>query len=55
MNINNLSDKVVHTLKLPYKGDHGTNLKDDCGTNLIESVKHQQRSHYLKTMMLGLF
>ena len=26
MNINILSDKIVHTLKLPYKGDHGTNL-----------------------------
>ena len=26
MKINNLSDKIVHTLKLPYKGDHGTNL-----------------------------
>ena len=26
MNINNLSDKIVHTLKLPYKGDHSTNL-----------------------------
>ena len=26
MNINNLSDKIVHTLKLPYKGDHGSNL-----------------------------
>ena len=25
-NINNLSDKIVHTLKLSYKGDHGTNL-----------------------------
>ena len=26
MNINNYSDKIVHTLKLPYKGNHGTNL-----------------------------
>ena len=26
MNINSLSDKIVYTLKLPYKGDHGTNL-----------------------------
>ena len=26
MNISILSDKIVHTLKLPYKGDHGTNL-----------------------------
>ena len=26
MNINNLSDKIVHTLKLPCKGDHGTDL-----------------------------
>ena len=25
-NTNNLSDKIVRTLKLPYKGDHGTNL-----------------------------
>ena len=24
--INNLSDKIVHTLKLPYKDDHSTNL-----------------------------
>ena len=26
MKINNLSDKIVHTLKPPYKGDHSTNL-----------------------------
>ena len=26
MNINNYSDKIVHTLKLPYTGNHGTNL-----------------------------
>ena len=26
MSINNLSDKIVHTLKLPFKNDHGTNL-----------------------------
>ena len=26
MNINNYSDKIVHTLKLPYKDDHSTNL-----------------------------
>ena len=26
MNINNYSDNIVHTLKLPYKGNHGTNL-----------------------------
>ena len=25
-NLNRLSDKIVHTLKLPYKGDHGINL-----------------------------
>ena len=26
MNISSLSDKIVCTLKLPYRGDHGTNL-----------------------------
>ena len=26
MNINNLSDKIVHTFKLPCKGDRGTEL-----------------------------
>ena len=25
-NLNNLSNKIVHTLKLSYKGDHGTDL-----------------------------
>ena len=30
-NLNRLSDKIVHTLKLPYGGDHGVNL--------IKSVK----------------
>ena len=25
-NLSRLSDKIVHTLKLPYKGDHGINL-----------------------------
>ena len=25
-NINNLSDKIAHTLKLPHKSDHGINL-----------------------------
>ena len=25
-NLNGLSDKIVHALKLPYKGDHGINL-----------------------------
>ena len=47
-NLNRLSDKIVHTLKLPYKGDHGINL--------IKSIKkHQLKSNCLKNMTLGLF
>ena len=44
-NLNRLSDKTVHTLKLPYKGDHGINL--------IKSIKTS--SHCLTNMTLGLF
>ena len=48
MNFNRLSDTIVHTLKLPYKGDHGINL--------IKSIKtHQLKSNCLKNMTLGLF
>ena len=25
-NLSRLSDKIIHTLKLPYNGDHGINL-----------------------------
>ena len=32
-NINNLSHKIVHTLKLPYKGDHGIDLKKSIKTS----------------------
>ena len=41
-----LSDKIVHTLKLRYTGDHSTNL--------IKSLKTSTKKYYLKTTVLGL-
>ena len=40
-NLNQLSDKVIHTLKLPYRGDHGINL--------ITSIKVSTKIKSLKT------
>ena len=36
-NLNRLSDKTVHTLKLPYKGDHGINLIKSIQTSTKKS------------------
>ena len=46
-NLNMLSDKIVHTLKLPYKGDHGINL--------IKSIKTSTKKYCLINMTLELF
>ena len=42
-NKNNSADKTVHT------------IKRDRGINLIKSMKHQLKTHYLKNMTMGLF
>ena len=45
MNINNLSDKIMHTLKLPYKGNHSNNLIESIKTSPKKSLpeKHDVR------------
>ena len=44
-NINRLSDKIVHILKLPYKGDHGFNLIKSIKTSAKRTLpeKHDVR------------
>ena len=44
-NLNRLSDKILHTLKLPYKGDHGINLIKSIKTSTKKSLpdKHDVR------------
>ena len=36
--INNLSDKIVHNLELPYKGDHGINLIKSVKTSIKKTL-----------------
>ena len=38
MNINNLSDEIVFTLKIPCKGDHGNNLIKSIKTSAQKSL-----------------
>ena len=44
-NLNRLCDKIVHILKLPYKGDHGINLIKSIKTSTKKSLsdKHDVR------------
>ena len=42
MNMNNLSDKIVNTLKLPYQGDHKANL--------IKSIKESSNKSLPETL-----
>ena len=44
-NLNRLSDKIVHTLKLPYKGDNGINFMKSIKTSTKKSLpeKHDVR------------
>ena len=37
MNFSRLSDTIVHTLKLPYKGDHAINLIKSIQTSTKKS------------------
>ena len=41
MNFNRLSDTIVHTLKLPYKGDHGINLIKSIQTSTKKSLREK--------------
>ena len=44
-NLNRLSDKIVQTLKLPYKGNHSINLMNSINTSTKKSLpeKHDLR------------
>ena len=46
-NLNKLSDKIVNTLKLPYKGDHGINLIKSIKTSTKKSLSDKQHKHDL--------
>ena len=50
MNINSLSDKIVCTLKLPYKGDHGTNLIKSIK---ISTKKSLPENHDVRIILKG--
>ena len=47
MYTNNYSDETVHTLKLPYKCNHGIKL--------IKSIKTSTKKTLPKKMLLGVF
>ena len=50
MNINNLYDKIVHTLKLPYNGDHGTNLIKSIKASTKKSLSE---NHDVRIVLTG--
>ena len=52
-NLHRLSDKIVHTLKLPYKGDHGINLIKSIKTSTKKSLpeKHDVRINLTGTKL----
>ena len=56
-NIKNLSDKIVHTLKLPYKGDHSTNVTKSIKTSIKKSLpkKHDVRTILTNTKLNSQF
>ena len=47
MSINNLSDKIVHTLELLHKGDHASAKKTLPGKHAIIILKGIKLSYYL--------
>ena len=49
-NLNRLSDKIAHTLKLPYKGDHGINLIKSIKTSTKNSLPDK---HYVRIILTG--
>ena len=49
-NLNRLSDKIVHTLKLPYKGAHGINLIKSIKTSMEKSLPDK---HDVKIILTG--
>ena len=49
-NLNRLSDKTVHTLKLPYKGDHSINLIKSIKTSTSKSLPEK---HDIRIILTG--
>ena len=49
MNINNLSDKIEHTLKLPYQGDYGTNLIKSIKASINKSLPENHDARIILT------
>ena len=47
-NLNRLSDKIVHTLKLPYRGNHGINLIKSIKTSMKKSLPDK---HYVRIIL----
>ena len=56
-NLNRISDKIVHTLKLPYKGYHGINLIKSIETSTKKSLsdKHGVRIILIATKLSSHF
>ena len=56
-NLNRLSDKIVHTLKLPYKGDNGINFMKSIKTSTKKSLpeKHDVRILLTSTKLSSQF
>ena len=56
-NLNQLSDKVIHTLKLPYRGDHGINLITSIKVSTKKSLpeKHDARIFLTSTKLSSQF
>ena len=50
MNFNRLSDTIVHTLKLPCKGDHGNNLIKSIQTSTKKSLREK---YDVRTFLTG--
>ena len=48
-NLNRLTDKIVHTLKLPYKGDHGINLIKSIKTSTKKSLPEKYDLRIIST------
>ena len=49
VNINNLSDKTEHTLKLPCQGDHGTNLIKSIKASIKKSLPENHDARIILT------
>ena len=48
-NLNRLSDKVIHTLKLPYRADHGINLITSIKASTKKSLPEKHDARILLT------